>query len=157
MSSVDFSQIQLTPEELGVFDSLSEIQPVRVPLRICKVLLRHRLVYGSNGWWGVGPNDLVPCRLSPFGVRFRAFLSAEREARLKKEAAAETARKEQEAKEQAAEASRVKEREEAQRNQRAKKVKDNIFDVIKIFIGGAVTFLISRLDEIACFIRGLFH
>lgn len=157
MSSVDFSQIQLTPEELGVFDSLSEIQPVRVPLRICKVLLRHRLVYGSNGWWGVGPNDLVPCRLSPFGVRFRAFLSAEREARLKKEAAAETARKEQEAKEQAAEASRVKEREEAQRNQRAQKVKDCIFDVIKIFIGGAVTLLVSRLDEIVCFIRSLFH
>lgn len=150
MSSVDFSQIQLTPEELGVFDSLSEIQPVRVPLRICKVLLRHRLVYGSNGWWGGGPDDLVPCRLSPFGVRFRAFLSAEREARLKKEAAAETARKEQEAKEQAAEASRVKEREEAQRNQRTQKVKDCIFDVAKILIGGAVTLLVTYLAHRLC-------
>lgn len=145
MSSVDFSQIQLTPEELGVFDSLSESQSVEVPLRICKVLLRHRLVYGSNGWWGVGPDDLVPCRLSPFGVRFRAFLSAEREARLKKEAAAETARKEQEAKKQAVEASRVKEREETQRNQRAQKVKDCIFDVAKILIGGAVTLLVAYL------------
>lgn len=157
MSNVDFSQIQLTPEELDAFDSLSESQPVEVPRRICKVLLRHRLVYGSNGWWGGGPDDLVPCRLSPDGVRFRAFLSSEREVRLKKEAAAETARKEQEAKEQAAEAARVKEREEAQRKQRAQKVKDRIFDVIKIFIGGAVTLFISRLDEIVCFIRGLFH
>ena len=157
MSNVDFSQIQLMPEELAAFDSLSESHPVEVPLRVCKVLLRHRLVYGSNGWWGGGPDDLVPCRLSPDGVRFRAFLSAEREARLKKEAAAETACKEQEAKEQAAEAARVKEREESQRKQRTQKVKDNIFDVIKIFIGGAVTFLISRLDEIVCFIRGLFH
>lgn len=157
MSDVDFSRIQLTPEELAAFDSLSESQSVEVPLRVCKVLLRHRLVYGSNGWWGGGPDDLVPCRLSPDGVRFRAFLSVEREARLKKEAAAEAARKEQEAKEQAAEASRVKEREEALRNQRAQKVKDRIFDVIKIFIGGAVSILTSRLDEIVCFIRGLFH
>lgn len=145
MSSVDFSQIQLTPEELGVFDALSESQPVEVPLRVCKVLLRHRLVYGSNGWWGAGPDDLVPCRLSPVGVRFRAFLSSERDARLKKEAAAETARKEQEAKEQAAEASRVKECEEAHRNQRAQKVKDCIFDVAKILIGGAVTLLVTYL------------
>lgn len=145
MSSVDFSQIQLTPEELGVFDSLSESQPVEVPLRICKVLLRHRLVYGSNGWRGGGPDDLVPCRLSPVGVRFRAFLSAEREARLKEDAAADTARKEQEAKEQAAEASRAKEREEAQRNQRAQKVKNCIFDVAKILIGGAVTLLVTYL------------
>lgn len=145
MSSVDFSQIQLTPEELNAFDSLSESQSVGVPLRICKVLLRHRLVYGSNGWWGGGPNDLVPCRLSPDGVRFRAFLSSERDARLKKEAAAETARKEQEAKEQDAEASRVKEREEAQRKQRAQKVKDCIFDVAKILIGGAVTLLVTYL------------
>lgn len=145
MSSVDFSQIQLTPEELDAFDSLSESQSVGVPLRVCKVLLRHRLVYGSNGWWGGGPNDLVPCRLSPDGVRFRAFLSSERDARLKKEAAAETARKEQEAKEQDAEASRVKEREEAQRKQRAQKVKDCIFDVAKILIGGAVTLLVTYL------------
>lgn len=145
MSSVDFSQIQLTPEELDAFDSLSESQSVGVPLRICKVLLRHRLVYGSNGWWGGGPDDLVPCRLSPDGVRFRAFLSSERDARLKKEAAAETARKEQEAKEQDAEASRVKEREEAQRKQRAQKVKDCIFDVAKILIGGAVTLLVTYL------------
>lgn len=145
MSGVDFSRIQLTPEELGVFDSLSESQPVEVPLRICKVLLRHRLVYGSNGWWGGGPDDLVPCRLSPVGVRFRTFLSAERDARLKKEAAAETARKEQEAKEQAAEASRVKECEEAQRKQRTQKVKDCIFDVAKILIGGAVTLLVTYL------------
>lgn len=145
MSSVDFSQIQLAPEELDAFDSLSESQPVEVPLRVCKALLRHRLVYGSNGWWGGGPDDLVPCRLSPDGVRFRTFLSAEREARLKKEAAAETARKEQEAKEQAAEASRVKEREEAQRKQRTQKVKDCIFDVVKILIGGAVTLLVTYL------------
>lgn len=145
MSSVDFSQIQLTPEELDAFDSLSESQSVEVPLRVCKVLLRHRLVYGSNGWWGGGPNDLVPCRLSPDGVRFRAFLSSERDARLKKEAAAETARKEQEAKEQDAEASRVKEREETQRKQRAQKVKDCIFDVAKILIGGAVTLLVTYL------------
>lgn len=145
MSGFDFSRIQLTPEELGVFDSLSESQPVEVPLRVCKVLLRHRLVCGSNGWWGGGPDDLVPCRLSPDGVRFRAFLSSERDARLKKEAAAETARKEQEAKEQDAEASRVKEREEAQRKQRAQKVKDCIFDVAKILIGGAVTLLVTYL------------
>ena len=145
MSSVDFSQIQLTPEELDAFDSLSESQPVEVPLRVCKVLLRHRLVYGSNGWWGGRPDDLVPCRLSPDGVRFRAFLSSERDPRLKKKAAAETARKEQDAKEQDAEASRVKEREEAQRKQRAQKVKDCIFDVAKILIGGAVTLLVTYL------------
>lgn len=101
MSNVDFSRIQLTPEDLDAFDSLSESQPVEVPRRVCDALHRYRLVRISGPFRDVPPDALVLCSLSPDGARFHALRSAQ---------AAELAEKRR--KEEAMEATRLKERAE---------------------------------------------
>lgn len=64
---------------------------------------------------------------------------------LEDQRAADAARKERQSKEQAAEAARLEECERIQRDQRAQKIKDRVFDVAKILLGGVVTLLVAYL------------
>lgn len=159
MSSVDFSQIQLTPEELGVFDSLSESQPVEVPCRTCDALHRYRLVRISGPFRDVPPDGLVLCTLSPDGVRFRALRSSRAAELAEKRRKEEAGRQQKAAADEAKETTRLRERgEDIARDERHHKeqkmvtIRTTVFSCI---VTGVVSFLSGLALAYALHLFGL--
>lgn len=159
MSDVGFSRIQLTPEELAAFDSLSESQPVEVPRRVCDALHRYRLVRISGPFRDVPPDGLVLCSLSPDGARFHALRSAAAAELAEKRRKEEAERQQRAAADEAKETTRLRERgEDIARDERHHKeqkmvtIRTTVFSCI---VTGVVSFLSGLVLAYALHLFGL--